>query len=73
MAIAVCDNGPGMDDETLQRAMEPFFTTKSHGTGLGLAVAQVVAMAHHGHFSLTSEQGVGTTALITLPVVSLSE
>lgn len=73
LAIAVCDNGPGMDEETLQRAMEPFFTTKSHGTGLGLAVAQVVAMAHHGHFTLTSEQGVGTTALITLPVVSPSE
>lgn len=68
LCIRVKDHGPGMDQATLQRAMEPFYTTKSHGTGLGLAVAQVVAMAHHGRFELKSEPGKGTTASISMPI-----
>mgnify|MGYP000094308282 FL=1 len=70
LSINVEDHGPGMDDETLSRAMEPFYTTKSHGTGLGLAVAQVVAMAHHGQFELQSSLGEGTTASIIMPAQS---
>ena len=68
LIIEVADQGPGMDSETLQKVMQPFFTTKSHGTGLGLAVAQVVAKAHQGRFEITSEQGQGTCARLSLPV-----
>lgn len=68
LRLDVIDRGPGMDGETLRRAKEPFYTTKSHGTGLGLAVAQVVAMAHHGRFELQSVPGEGTTASIFLPL-----
>lgn len=68
--ITVADGGPGMDEETLRRATEPFYTTKSHGTGLGLAVAQVVAMAHHGQFELQSSPGNGTAASIIMPAHS---
>ncbi|MGB0466197.1 MAG: sensor histidine kinase [Pontibacterium sp.] len=68
LRIEVTDQGPGMDQVTCQRAMEPFYTTKSHGTGLGLAVAQVVAMAHHGSFELSSQPGQGTTASLILPL-----
>lgn len=68
LTIMITDNGPGMDEETLQRAIEPFYTTKSHGTGLGLAVAQVVAMAHHGRFELNSQPGEGTAAAIIMPL-----
>lgn len=68
LCLSVADNGPGMDAETRDRALEPFYTTKSHGTGLGLAVAQVVAHAHHGTFKLHSEQGVGTIVSLCLPI-----
>ena len=49
--LAVMDNGPGLPDEKKNRMMEPFFTTKSNGTGLGLAVVQAVVRAHHGDFN----------------------
>ncbi|PIE24567.1 MAG: PAS domain-containing sensor histidine kinase [Neptuniibacter caesariensis] len=68
LRIDIVDHGPGMSDDSLNRVLEPFYTTKTHGTGLGLAVAQVVAHAHHGAFTLTSEQGEGTVASLILPV-----
>ncbi len=70
LRLDIIDAGPGMDDETVKQALQPFFTTKSHGTGLGLAVAQVVAHAHHGRFEIRSEQGTGTTATLWLPCQS---
>jgi len=68
LRLNIADNGPGMDQATRARALEPFYTTKSHGTGLGLAVAQVVAHSHHGTFNLHSEPGIGTLVSLTLPV-----
>ncbi|WP_415902756.1 sensor histidine kinase [Neptuniibacter sp. QD29_5] len=74
LRIDVIDQGPGMDAEELKKALEPFYTTKSHGTGLGLAVAQVVAHAHHGQFLLNSLPGQGTVASLVLPAtMSASE
>ncbi len=67
LRLEVIDQGPGMDLETRSHAMQPFYTTKSHGTGLGLAVAQVVARAHHGSFELDSAPGRGTRAALLLP------
>jgi len=69
LRLDVIDNGPGMVAEQLKQALEPFYTTKSHGTGLGLAVAQVVARAHHGEFRLGSTPGAGTCATFLLPTV----
>lgn len=71
LQLSIGDNGPGMDTATRSRALEPFYTTKSHGTGLGLAVAQVVAHAHHGTFTLNSEQGIGTLVSLSLPVYEM--
>ncbi|MBY4675935.1 sensor histidine kinase [Marinobacterium arenosum] len=68
LQLTIADNGPGMDEATRQKALQPFFTTKSHGTGLGLAVAQVVAHAHHGRFALQSQPGIGTVVSLTLPI-----
>lgn len=73
LRIDITDQGSGMDNDALQKAMEPFYTTKSHGTGLGLAVAQVVAHAHHGNFTLQSQPGVGTIATLLLPASCSSE
>ena len=56
-----------MDAELLAKVQEPFYTTRPQGTGLGLAVAQVVARAHHGEFVIESQPGQGTLAGFTLP------
>ncbi|NIL18343.1 PAS domain-containing sensor histidine kinase [Pseudomonas sp. AN3A02] len=70
ICIAVTDTGPGMDDATLQRAMEPFFTTKGagKGTGLGLSMVHGLAAQSQGHFVLKSKEREGTTAELWLPV-----
>lgn len=67
LLLQVRDQGPGMNAEQLEKIMQPFFTTKPQGTGLGLAVAQVIARAHHGEFVLDSAPGQGTQAGFKLP------
>ena len=69
LELAVIDNGSGMDDATQQKIAQPFFTTKSQGTGLGLSVVQAVARAHQGEFQLDSQMGEGTTALLRIPLL----
>lgn len=66
--IIIADNGPGIESSVLKNLKEPFFTTKSQGTGLGLTVVKAVALAHHGEFELSSRAGKGTTAVLTLPI-----
>jgi PAS domain S-box-containing protein len=70
ICLTVSDTGTGMDETTLRRAMEPFFTTKGlgKGTGLGLSMVQGVAEQSGGWFTLRSRQGEGTTAELWLPV-----
>ncbi|MGM0449865.1 MAG: sensor histidine kinase [Pseudomonadota bacterium] len=63
------DNGPGLSPEEAKRVTEAFVTTKSHGTGLGLAVVNAVVQAHKGDFELVSDGHSGTSAIITLPLV----
>lgn len=72
ISIAVSDNGPGFDRAVGERLHEPFFTTKSQGTGLGLAVVRAVAQAHQGHFTITSKPGCGARAELRLPQWELS-
>jgi CheY-like chemotaxis protein len=61
-----------MDEETLRRACEPFFTTKEpgHGTGLGLSAAYGIVRNHLGALGLTSTLGQGTTAEVFLPLAT---
>jgi PAS domain S-box-containing protein len=70
ICLTVQDSGEGMDAATLQRAMEPFFTTKGpgKGTGLGLSMVHGVAEQSGGWFGLRSRKGEGTTAELWLPV-----
>jgi signal transduction histidine kinase len=67
--IALADTGEGMDAETLDRAVEPFFSTKGigKGTGLGLSMVHGLAEQSGGAFRLESRLGVGTTAELWLP------
>ncbi|MBO9624570.1 MAG: PAS domain S-box protein [Sphingomonas sp.] len=68
--LVVADKGSGMDEETLRRATEPFFTTKGVGKGTGLGLPMVHGMAHQsgGAFELLSAVGEGTRAVLWLPV-----
>src|SRR5438874_1931281 len=70
VSLSVADTGHGMDEETLRRAHEPFFTTKGvgKGTGLGLSMVQGLVEQSHGRLFLKSRVGEGTTAEIWLPV-----
>ena len=68
--LCVVDQGVGMDKDTLDRATEPFFTTKGigKGTGLGLSMVQGMVEQCGGRFRLESTPGQGTTAALWLPV-----
>jgi PAS domain S-box-containing protein len=70
--LAVIDTGVGMDDATLRRAIEPFYSTKGigKGTGLGLSMVHGLAAQSGGTLLLSSDQGAGTRAEIWLPVAS---
>ena len=70
LEICIADNGPGISEQVLKNLQEPFFTTKSQGTGLGLAVVRAVAEAHHGEFELSSELGKGSSAVLVLPTMN---
>jgi two-component system NtrC family sensor kinase len=66
--IDVQDTGPGIAPEHLSKILDPFFTTKSRGTGLGLSVVYGVVSRHGGRLDIESEPGRGTRVLIRLPV-----
>ncbi len=69
VVIDVEDNGVGMDEESLARVFEPYFSTKSSGTGLGLPIAKRNIELSGGTVTVQSRKGHGTTVSIRLPVV----
>ena len=68
LIISLTDNGPGVDDLTASQLMEPFFTTKTTGTGLGLPIVRIVTEVHGGIFALNPTTGQGLQVVITLPL-----
>jgi len=68
--IAVEDRGPGISEEDVGRALEPFFTNKARegGTGLGLAIAQEIVANHRGRLVFSPIRPHGTCAALRLPV-----
>jgi PAS domain S-box-containing protein len=75
VCLSLTDTGEGMDEDTLARAVNPFFTTKEAGKGTGLGLAMVHGLAEHsgGQLTLRSQQGRGTTAELWLPVARKTE
>jgi PAS domain S-box-containing protein len=72
LTIAVSDTGAGMSPEVAARVFEPFFTTRSTGTGLGLSVVKRIVESHEGEVSVTSRAGGGTTFTLALPAHAVS-
>jgi two-component system nitrogen regulation sensor histidine kinase NtrY len=70
VSLCVSDTGVGMDAEALSRAFEPYFSTKSRGTGLGLPIAKRNIELSGGTISVTSVRDRGTTVEVTLPVAT---
>jgi PAS domain S-box-containing protein len=67
--ITVTDNGSGVEEANAARIFRPFFTTKAHGTGLGLALVQKVIVTHNGRIAVEPRPGAGARFLITLPLL----
>lgn len=65
--LEVADDGAGMDAATRERALEPFFTTKPQGSGMGLSIVHGAVTRAGGTLTLESEPGVGTTVTVSLP------
>ena len=70
--LAVTDNGPGIDPEQRDRVFRPFFTTKTGGTGLGLALTQKIIVTHNGRVSAADALGGGARMEIALPLKAAS-
>lgn len=68
VALDLIDTGCGIDEKTLARIFEAFYSTKKRGSGLGLATTKKIVEAHGGHIGVQSELGRGTQFTIRLPV-----
>jgi signal transduction histidine kinase len=69
-AITVSDTGPGIPPDTAAKLFKPFFTTKAHGLGMGLAISRSIVEAHGGELSLSSPPQGGAAFRITLPLAA---
>ena len=71
--LSIADTGCGMDERTLSKIFEPFFSTKdmssAKGTGLGLSIVQGIVEQHNGHITCESKLGIGTELKIYFPVI----
>lgn len=67
-AVAIEDNGGGIDIALQKKIFDPFFTTKASGTGLGLALSQRIINAHQGDIHVASMPGCGATFTLILPI-----
>jgi len=66
--ILVCDTGIGIENESLSKIFEPYFTTRETGTGLGLTQVYKIIREHHGEITVDSEPQTGTEFKISLPI-----
>jgi signal transduction histidine kinase len=68
--VRVSDTGPGIPAEHLEKLFYPFFTTKKHGSGVGLSIVKKIVDSHRGLIDVASQRGEGTTFTVRLPLVA---
>jgi two-component system sensor histidine kinase HydH len=68
VVFSVKDNGPGIPADKLAEIFEPYFTTKEEGSGMGLWIAQQIALAHGGKITVKNGEGGGALFRLTLPI-----
>lgn len=66
--VRLKDNGPGLNEDHLERILTPFYTTKANGMGMGLSISRSIIEAHEGTLHFNSQQGKGASFYFTLPV-----
>lgn len=71
--LRIADSGVGISEELLARVMEPLFSTKARGLGMGLAISKAIMEKNNGALSVTSSVGEGTTFLVRLPACPAKE
>jgi signal transduction histidine kinase len=67
--MAISDTGMGIPPEQIGRIFQPFFTTKAHGIGLGLAITRRLVEDHGGYIRVEGHFGYGATIIVRLPVI----
>ncbi|HEY4383881.1 MAG TPA: ATP-binding protein [Ktedonobacteraceae bacterium] len=70
LEIAVRDTGVGIPEDQLERIFQPFFTTKAHGIGLGLAITRRLVEDHGGYILVEGQIGLGATIIVRLPLIT---
>jgi signal transduction histidine kinase len=70
LVVSVADEGVGIARDRLDRIFDPFYTTRTGGTGLGLANVERIVRAHGGEVGVNSTQGKGTTFTLRFPLAS---
>jgi PAS domain S-box-containing protein len=73
VGAAICDTGPGLQADQLERLFEPYFTTKPGGTGMGLAICRATIEAHDGEIWAFNNPHGGATFQFVIPVAALKE
>ena len=68
MRVTIRDDGQGIKPEDIDKIFDPTFSTKEHGTGIGLAIVEKIILEHHGSIRVRSKPGEGTEFSIELPV-----
>ena len=70
LQVRLKDSGPGIPPQDLERIFDPFYTTKPHGTGLGLSVVHQILREHEGRIRVVSEPGRGANFIMDLPCLA---
>jgi signal transduction histidine kinase len=73
IAVRICDDGHGITRDQLERIFQPYFTTKEHGTGLGLFVSRKILAEMGGRLRLESTSPEGTTFVVELPLAEVAD
>ena len=67
VSIVITDTGAGIPNGDLSKLVDPFYTTKTYGTGMGLTLVEQILKQHNGYFSLSANPEQGMSARVTLP------